>query len=312
MAAMDTNASLRRTRPPGAIFADWSAPDGWPIRRMDWRQPEGAAARGSLLFVNGRGDFIEKYLEIYQCWHGHGWDVTAFDWRGQGLSRGDIAGGNLTDFVRWVDDLEALIADWRAGRPGPHVAIGHSMGAHLLLRAMVDRRPALDAAVLIAPMIGVNSAPIPPRLAPWIAGFMNLIGRRDRPLAKAPTHGPRRQRALTGQSPERYEDETWWWEREPGFNIGTPSWGWLRAAYRSAAATFTPAKLGKVETPVLILATEIDRLVAIGEVRRAAALLPHAQLHVYPDAAHEILREGDAVRLDALGRIDAFLDEHAR
>lgn len=311
MIGMDTNVSLRRTRPDGAAFTHWAARDGWPIRRMDWRQPAGVAARGSLLFVNGRGDFIEKYLEIYGVWHGAGWNVTAFDWRGQGGSRGDIPDGNLSDFAPWIDDLDALLADWRAGMPGPHVAVSHSMGAHLLLRLLVERHPALDAAVLIAPMMRVNSKPIPPVVAPWLAGLASRLGWRDRPLAKAPTHGPRRQRALTGGSPERYEDETWWWGEEPGFNIGTPSWGWLNASYRSAARSFTAEKLGAVETPVLILATEIDRLVAIGAVRRAARLLPHATLHVYPDAAHEILREADPVRLDALARIDAFLAEHA-
>ena len=63
---------------------------------------------------------------------------------------------------------------------------------------------------------------------------------------------------------------------------------------------------------MLLLATDADRLVSTAAIRRAARLLPHATLHVYPDAAHEILREPDDVRLDALARIDAFLDEHAR
>jgi lysophospholipase len=311
MLAMNDAREPRRTRPPDANFREWRTPDGWPLRRMDWPQPAGKAARGSLIFAGGRGDFIEKYLEIYRWWHAAGWNVTTFDWRGQGRSRGDIVGGNLTDFSVLVDDFSALLADWRAGNPGPHVAVGHSMGGHLLLRTLVDKSPALDAAVLVAPMLLANSKPIPAALAPWIAGLMSRIGHRDRRLARAPTHGPRRQRALTGGSPERYEDETWWWQQEPGFNIGTPSWGWLRAAYRSAGATFTPARLGKVDLPLLILASQIDRLVSIDAIRRAAALLPRAELKVYPDAAHEILREGDPIRLDALARIDDFLAGHA-
>jgi alpha-beta hydrolase superfamily lysophospholipase len=32
---------------------------------------------------------------------------------------------------------------------------------------------------------------------------------------------------------------------------------------------------------------------------------------MYADAGHEILRETDRFRLDALHRIDEFLDEHA-
>lgn len=309
---MNDATNPRRTLPPDADFTDWPAPDGLKLRRMDWRQPPGATARGSLLFVGGRGDFIEKYLEIHRWFHAAGWNVTSFDWRGQGKSEGGVEGANYLSFDPLIEDLGALIADWRVGGPGPHVAIAHSMGAHMLLRTVVDKAPALDAVVLVAPMLEVNSKPFPPALAPWIARFMTLIGQRDRPLAKAPTHGPRRQRALTGGSPERYEDESWWWQREPGYSVGTPSWGWLTAAFRSAARTFTAAKLAEVQTPVLILATEIDRLVGIGAVRRAAAALPHAELHVYPDSAHEILREADSFRLDALARIAAFFDEQAR
>ena len=39
--------------------------------------------------------------------------------------------------------------------------------------------------------------------------------------------------------------------------------------------------------------------------------LPDAELLMFPSAAHEILREEDAVRLAAHERIDAFLDARA-
>lgn len=309
---MVSGIDIRRAHPSDAIFSAWRAPDGWSLRRMDWSQPAGAPVRGSLLFAGGRGDFIEKYLESHADWHTAGWNVTTFDWRGQGASRGDIVGGNHASFDPLIDDLEALIGDWRASAPGPHVAIGHSMGGHLLLRTLAERAPELDAAVLVAPMLELNAKPMPPGLAPWIAAGMCRLGRRDARVWKAPPPGDRRQRALTGGSPERYADEGWWWDREPGFNIGPPSWGWLAAAYRSAAEAFTPAKLTRVELPVLLLATATDRLVSSDAIERAAALLPNATLHIYPRAGHEILREADSVRDDVLARIAAFFDEHAR
>ena len=310
---MVNGVETRRSRPKGATFEEWRAPDGWLIRRMDWPQPAGKAARGSLIFAGGRGDFIEKYVEAYAYWHARGWNVAAFDWRGQGRSRGTIQAGNLTSFDPLIEDLAGLIADWRAVHSGPHAAIGHSMGGHLLLRTLVDKRPPLEAAVLIAPMIRVNSAPLSPAFAPWITDLMCLIGWRDQPMLSVGDRAKasrRRQRVLTG-SRERFEDELWWWEQEPGFNLGMPSWGWMRAAYRSAAATFRPEKLRKVEIPVLILGTEGDRLVSPSAIRSAAALLPKGELHMYEDAAHEILREADPVRLDALARIDDFLARHA-
>jgi lysophospholipase len=299
--------------PQGALFAAWSAPDGWALRRMDWPQPQGGKARGSLIFAGGRGDFIEKYLEAFAYWHASGWNVTAFDWRGQGGSLG--AGFGFESFDLLVEDLAALLADWRGKTAGPHVAVAHSMGGHLLLRTLIERRPALDAAVLVAPMIGVNSAPTPAWLAPSIANAMCRLGLGPAPMWKTPQAmrrpGGQRQRNLTG-SRERYEDEAWWWEREPGWNLGAPSWAWLRAAFRSAAAAFTPARLADVRVPILLLAAKHDRLVSTKEIARAARQLPQAELEILPDAAHEILREADPVRLAALARIDLFLDTHAR
>jgi lysophospholipase len=64
--------------------------------------------------------------------------------------------------------------------------------------------------------------------------------------------------------------------------------------------------------PVLLIGTDRDRLVSPEAVRDAARWLPRAELKMYPDAAHEILREADPVRLDALATIDHFLDEHGR
>jgi len=303
----------RRTHPAGAVFSDWCAPDGWVLRRMDWLQPLGRAPRGSLFFAGGRGDFIEKYLEAYARWHSAGWNVTAFDWRGQGRSQvGEPARGPFS-FDPLVVDLDALIRDWSATSPGPHVAVAHSMGGHLLLRTLVEKKLPLDAAVLVAPMLRVNSAPLPESFAPLIADTMCLVGWRDVPVWKAPPGGSgpgtSRHRILTS-CPNRYADELWWWEREPGFNLGGISWGWLRAAFRSAAA-FAPDRLAKVDLPVLLIGTDRDRLVSAEAIRDAATHLPRAELEMYPRAGHEILRESDPVRLDAFARIDRFLDEHA-
>ncbi|HEY0627621.1 MAG TPA: alpha/beta hydrolase [Allosphingosinicella sp.] len=300
----------RRAHPAGAAFSTWEAPDGWPIRRMDWPQPEGRKARGSILFANGRGDFIEKYLEAFGHWHERGWNLASFDWRGQGASSGAIIGGNVDSFDPLVADMDALVRDWRAGHAGPHILIGHSMGGHLLLRYLAKHRPDVTVAVLIAPMLGVNSGKLSPGIGGLIARVLSTIGLKSRRLWKQrPGSGRFRQGFLT-HCEERYEDELWWKAQQPGFDLGPPSWGWLNAAYRSTGAV-TPDMLRKVSTPILILGTYRDRLVSPAAIRRAASFLPNAETHMYPEAAHEILRESDPVRLDAFSRIDNFLDRFA-
>ena len=280
------------------------------LRRMEWPVKARAKRRGSLFFANGRSDFIEKYLEVYADFRTRGWDVTTFDWRGQGGSRGPGEERIEKSFDPFVEDLAALLDDWRQTTPGPHMAMGHSMGGHLLLRTIVDRKPALDAAILTAPMLNVNSAPIPIRIAPDIADTMYWLGLGKMPMWKVPpamrAPGGQRNRNLT-HSRDRYEDELFWWAARPEFNTGAPSFGWMRAAFRSRDATFRPEKLRQVALPILIIGAEKDRLVSAAAIREAAALLPHAELEMMPDAAHEILRDSDEIRARAYARIDAFL-----
>ena len=310
---MNSEPPDRRSLPAAAIVGEWRGPDGWRHRRMDWRQEAGREPRGSLLFAGGRGDFIEKYLEALHHWHGRGWHVTAFDWRSQGGSRGDIKGGHLDSLDPLVGDLAALIEQWRPEGRGPHVVVAHSMGGHLLLRALAERKPRIDAAVAVAPMLDINSGPVPRAAAPFVAAAASLLGMRRRPVwrisSTPPPAGSLRQRALTG-SAERYEDELWWLEREPGYNLGSPSWGWLNAAYASCRR-LGPKALKGIDVPVLLLGTERDRLVDPAAIRRAAGAIPGAELLMFPDAGHEILRDRDEVRLAALARIEAFLDLHA-
>ena len=66
----------RRTLPAGSHIGTWTAADGWPHRTLEWPS-EGR--RGSLLFLGGRGDIFEKYLETFDHWNRAGWNVTVHD-----------------------------------------------------------------------------------------------------------------------------------------------------------------------------------------------------------------------------------------
>ena len=80
-----TNTPMnRRIIPAEAVESIWHAADQWAIRRIDWQGAN--PPRGSLLFLPGRGDHYEKYLETLAYYADAGWRVTAIDWRGQGES----------------------------------------------------------------------------------------------------------------------------------------------------------------------------------------------------------------------------------
>lgn len=307
----------RRAWPEGGRLDYWHAPDGWQVRR--YRLGDGS--RGRMLVVGGRGDMIEKYLEVMHHWAARGWAVTSFDWRGQGGSgrlTDDPMCGHVRDFADWIADLRALADDWRGdgGRDDrSSVMVAHSMGGHLLARALAEGMPPPDAAVLVAPMLGVHSAPFPMWLARLIARGMVALGRGGRPAWTQQENSARlrqmRQRRLTHDQ-DRYADELWWRDHSRDVALGPPSWTWVDQALRSTRALASNDRLPRVAVPLLVLAAARDRLVSTPAIRRVIARIPAARLHVYGDeAAHEILRELDPVRLDALRRIDMFLDEVA-
>ena len=265
----------------------------------------------------GRGDFYEKYLETFEHWRRRGWRVTAADWRGQagsGRLGGDMLTGHVPDFGHWIDDLAALWRHWAAERDGPLVLVGHSMGGHLVLRAVAEKRlvPPPAALVLVAPMIDVRPERVPLTLRRIFAQVRSSMGDPRRPAWKwseRPGEVPAfRQRLLTHDA-ERYADELHWRGARPELAMGTGSWGWIRAALASIARLRRPGALEGVEMPVLILSTQVDRLVGTRAIRRAATRLPRAEtLWFGAEAAHEILREVDPVRDRALAQIDTFLE----
>ncbi len=303
----------RRTLPDGMGFSPWRAPDGWLHRRFDW---PGDGRRGSLLLQGGRADFIEKYLEPIGHWQRRGWRVGGFDWRGQGRS-GRLAAdpwtGHAPSLDPLVDDLAAFVAEWRRTTPGPHVLVGISMGGHLVLRLLAERGVAVDAAVLVAPMLGLNSGRLPDRLARTIARAACRMGRAERRAweqGEDPVRARALQRRLTGCR-DRHGDAGWWKHAQPDIALGPPSWGWIAAAYASIARVMAPEVLERVATPVLLLGAERDRLVRSAPIRAAAARLPDAELRMLAEGAHELLREVDAVRVPVFAAIDRFLDARA-
>jgi lysophospholipase len=285
-------------------FEQWRAADGWALRSYAW--PQSGAARGSMLFLTGRGDFIEKYLEVLTHWHGQGWNIAGFDWRGQGGSGRMLADPLIchhTDFDPLVGDLADFIDRWIAQTPRPHVIVAHSMGAHLTLRMLARRAEGIDAAVLASPMIGIRVKGVPPWLVGSLARAATLIGLGEHRISGRDI-GDIGDRMTS--CPDRRADKMWWKTTKPEIASGVPSWNWVRAAFASIAR-LPDATLAIIGTPILLVAARGDPVVDVSAIEHAAKVLPQAQLSLFDGGGHEIMREVDDRRLPVLARIDQFL-----
>jgi lysophospholipase len=307
----------RRSIPGNAVESHWTAGDGWKIRRIDWNQAR--HSRGSLLFLPGRGDHYEKYLETLAYFADGGWRVSAIDWRGQGGSGRLLADaniGHIDDFSTWIADLRAFWSVWKASTPGPHVVLAHSMGGHLAMRALAEGAVDPVAVAMSAPMLGIRTGGLPLALNHAFARLMCRTGRADRPAWKV-SEKPMspinfRQKILTHDQ-DRYDDEMAWWALRPEVRLGPPSWRWVERAMASIRLLDEPGRLESIATPILLLATTADQLVSTSRIMTDAKRLPNARTLLFgQEAAHELLREADGVRNHCLSAIDAFWDEFAK
>jgi lysophospholipase len=183
------------------------------------------------------------------------------------------------------------------------------------MRALVEHRVDPDAAVLVAPMLGLHTYGLPMGLLHGAAKLMCKIGDPRRPAWKwseKPGQLPQGRDALLTHDAARYGDEEFWRSARPEIVMGPGSWGWVERAYASCAAIFRRGGLEGVQVPVLLLGTRADALVAFKAIAKAAGRLPQGELLAFgPEARHEILREVDPIRDCALSAIDDFLDRRA-
>jgi lysophospholipase len=305
--------------PSGAISGTFKGHDGVKLRFARW-EPTRGPQRGTMCLFSGRGEFIEKYFEVVADLRRRGFTVATMDWRGQGGSQRLLANprkGHVRSFSDYDQDLarfmkEIVLPDC----PPPYLALGHSMGGHILLRNASLRGSWFSRMVLTAPMIALADEEVgaPQWLARLYAEAGSALGLgslyvrkgRDEPLELAPFEG----NPLTSDR-ERYLRTRAVVEAAPQLGLGSPTIAWLRAAYRSIATLTAPDYPLKIEVPLLLLAAGQDCVVSTGAIEEFALRLKVGTHLLIPQARHEILQETDELRQRFWAAFDAYLGVNA-
>lgn len=276
--------------------------------------PATGPARGSVVVSTGRTEPIEKYFEVVGDLRARGFAVLVHDWRGQGLSErlmSDRLRGHAADYRDFVEDYRLLLLAFEHRLPKPWIALGHSMGACLVLLDLIFGESRFEGAVLSAPMLGIATGIAPEQMARFVAGGMVAAGLACSPvpgLGHDPLGDSFVQEGLTHDRARylRYKAQL---NACPDLALGGPTWGWLDFALKAVGEFSDPARLGRIDIPVTIVAAEHDRLVMNGASRRVADCLPKGRYVEIPGAFHEILIETDDVRAQFWDAFDALADQ---
>lgn len=287
-------------------------PDGktlrYAITHRDIKQ-----SLGTVILLQGRNEYIEKYFETISDLSQRGFTVATFDWRGQGGSDRlirDPMRGYVRRFADYAADLHYFLHDVvLPDCPPPYYILAHSAGALIALSALPKINTTISRMVLAAPLLGLEGQLLrDDRLRKLTVSLRRLgLGR----LYAA--HGPRplegrafANNPLTSDA-ARYTRNSEVARLAPQLALGGPTIRWVSSALDTIQDINHPGYFSGVSVPVLLLIAGNDRVVRNPATEEFAARIRNATLITIDGARHELMQEIDFYREQFWAAFDAFI-----
>jgi lysophospholipase len=298
--------------PKGAAVYAVRTRDNVRIRAMT-APALGSHVKGTVILLNGRADFLERYFETMGELQRRGFHVAGMDWRGQGGSQRllrDSQRGYIKSFKQYDEDLRAVMQDVvMKNAPGPYYAIGHSTGGHVLLRAL-SRQTWFKKAIVTSPLMELQFGAWPKGVAFFLAsmatgfglGWMYLPGfnklpfllrkYEDNPLSSDLKRWSRDMRTLDDHAE---------------LGVGGPTYAWLVATMLSLKDLHKRRRGEGLNAPTLMVLAGRERVVDNKAAHSFAENMPGVSTVVIGQSLHEVLMESDAVRREFWAAFDSYL-----
>ena len=290
--------------------------DGRTIR-FGTMSPQDNIPDAVVVCLPGLSEFAEKYFEVAQSLVDRNMSVWVLDWMGQGRSDRYLDDNphkrHSHGFDQDIDDLHKFILNHikpssvHADKEQiPLAMLAHSMGGHIGLRYLARYPDIFECAALSTPMIGLKDLrSIPPSLAKIVTAAFNFLSGEDyvhgggdwrQDMRPSPGHD------AFSSDPVRGAVHNAWCLADPKLQVGRITYGWLHEAVKSCAQLQKTSTLENIHTRCLITLAGHEDFIDNPAIRRAAKIMPQAELLEFPKAAHETLMECDDIR-------DVFLED---
>lgn len=295
--------------PENRIEGFFESFDGRKLRYVVFRS-EQAVAKGTVVLLQGRNEFIEKYLETVRDLTAKGLWVATFDLRSQGGSERllqDPRRGHVRRFSDYERDLTAfldkiVLPDTRL----PFYLLAHSTGALIALSAAPRLATRIERMVLLAPFVGLMGQGASPGIVRALSNAASAIGLGRMQFTKRNRERPFPDNLLTSDE-RRYRRNTAIATTYPQLVLGPPTARWLSESFRAIDRVTRPEHLFSIAIPTILIAPTRDGIVPYADQERLARYFRAAQLVPIHGAKHELLQERDIYRNATLAAINAFI-----
>lgn len=281
-------------------------------------------AAQKIVISPGRCESYLKYKEhIFELYE-NGYSIYIVDHRGQGLSERLITQthkGHVERFDDYANDLHhfiTTIVNPNRTTPLPYL-IAHSMGSAISLRMFQLYPKVIHKAVLLSPMIAINTSKIPDFVAVLFVRIMNKI---NKCLSNQPWY-------FFGQSsfqvrPFQHNRQTHCQQRYNAYltlykeceriQLGGVTINWLNEAFKTEKKLLK--NLHKIETPLCVMQASKDRVIDNHKLKAFCKKLHHLSPRIISkdptlinQARHELLFEKDSIRDHVFSVILDFFNE---
>ncbi|MBL4836437.1 MAG: alpha/beta hydrolase [Kordiimonadaceae bacterium] len=305
----------RRAPPEDAIFDYFNSFDGKQIRFARFPASRVDVPKGTIIFLPGRTEFIEKFLEDVHVFNALGFACAAMDLRGQGMSfrpHRDREKHFVRSFSPHLSDVKALFDQVLENKmPKPFILMGHSAGSHVILR-FLERHPGyVEAAITVAPMVRIFLNGMPYFLAKCLTWLARHMGFGAAYIAghSAFKEGRWGWRKSLTHDEDRFADEDFFVQnKDKRLAVGGATYKWLWEAMKSTDLLNKKGVAEAIKVPVLVFQAGEDTIVDNAAQEAFVERMPNAKLVRIEGAMHELLKETDEHRAHVWQGISDFID----
>lgn len=267
-----------------------------------------AASNGTVLLFPGRSEYIENYGRTATDLEQLGYATFAIDWRGHGLSdrlTEDPMIGHVRRFSDYQKDVAAMIkAAEELALPKPWYLIGHSMGACVGLRSVIDGLP-VSACAFTSPMWDIKMSTLE-RCAAWpLSWAAQALGKGDIyvPGVKRQTYvlsSPFEGNKMT-HDPDMFQ--YWVNQAQTLSDLPTagPSMGWLHAALKECRSL---SRVRSPNIPCIVFCADKDEDINVRAIEDRMAGWPNGRCELFQNSKHELFLEVPDIRQSVMTRIN--------
>lgn len=279
-----------------------------PLTQMD--------TKPNILICPGRATAVEKMENVIEGLRDRGYNVWVLDWRGQGLSTREAGRkGYIDSYETYLKDLDLFIRTFlKPYSPArPLVVVAQSMGAQITLRYLADYPGLIDAAVLTAPMLHINTGIYTSPVAHALSKFMVWLGFAKSYVYKQGAYNPVNQpfegNVLT------HNQELFYYHRHlqisnPDIVVGGVTFGWVKATIDSINYLNRKHILEKIDVPVKIYAADEELVVDNTPLEFVSQAIPNCHAEILKDTRHQLLAERPEVLDHIYNGIDHFIAQN--